>query len=498
MNSWDPTYLAAPPLTEAEDRLAPAHKIYALRTLPMGDIRAVGFDMDHTLARYRSPEIDDLAFKKAARLLVRERGYSPWLLEIDYNPDFAVRGLVLDGLRGNLLKLNRERQVVRAGHGSLAMTRAEMEAVYGRRRLSTAAKGFRSIDTLFEIPESHLYAQMVDGLDQGLLRAENYLQLFRDVRWAIDTAHRNGEMKAEILQHKDFFIPRDPQLALALGRLKRAGKKLFLLTNSEWTFTDGVLGHLLNGQDEDHPSWTNYFDLVVVSSRKPGFFLETPEAVPLKGHPRCFSGGHTAWLEEMLEARGEQVLYVGDHIYGDVLRSKKNASWRTLMLVPELERELKLLEAKADDLRELLRLETARRRTLRRASVLHDQLKRNRLRHHVLGQRLSPDATAALDHEAAQLAASAEALRRRAEVQRLELQGLSSAVEATFNPTWGPMFRDRDELTRFADQLQQFACAYTGKVGNLYMYDPQATVYGPIPSLPHERAGGLLTSFSRP
>ena len=487
MTAWDPAFLTAPPLTEAEERLAPAHKLFALRTLPMGEIKAVGFDMDHTLARYRQPEIDELAFKKSARLLVRDRGYSPWLLEMDYDPAFAVRGLVLDGLRGNLLKLNRERQVVRASHGSRALTRHEVDAIYSRRRLSTAAKGFRCIDTLFEIPESHLYATMVDGLDQGQLRAENYLQLFQDVRWAIDSAHRNGEMKAEILEHRAFFIPQDPQLALALDRLKRAGKKLFLLTNSEWSFTDGVLGHLLNGQDEAHPHWTDYFDLVVVSSRKPAFFLETPEPHPLAGHPNCFSGGHAAWLESLLEARGEQVLYVGDHIYGDVLRSKKNASWRTLLLVPELERELKLLEAKADDLRELLRLEAARRRTLRRASVLQDQLKRNRVRRHVLGLRLSADATVALDHEAAHLAASTDTLHRRSAMQNLEIEALTHAVESAFNPMWGPMFRDRDELTRFADQIQQFACAYTGKVGNLYVYDPLATIYAPNPSLPHER-----------
>jgi HAD superfamily 5'-nucleotidase-like hydrolase len=487
MTFWDPAFLTAPPLTEAEDRLAPAHKLFALRTLPMGEIKAVGFDMDHTLARYRQPEIDELAFKKSARLLVRDRGYSPWLLEMDYDPAFAVRGLVLDGLRGNLLKLNRERQVVRASHGSRALTRPEVDAIYSRRRLSTAAKGFRCIDTLFEIPESHLYATMVDGLDRGLLKAENYLQLFQDVRWAIDTAHRNGEMKAEILEHRAFFIPQDPQLALALDRLKRAGKKLFLVTNSEWSFTNGVLGHLLNGQDEAHPHWTDYFDLVVVSSRKPAFFLEAPEPHPLEGHPRCFSGGHAAWLESLLGARGEQVLYVGDHIYGDVLRSKKNASWRTLLLVPELERELRLLEAKVDDLRELLRLEAARRRTLRRASVLQDQLKRNRVRRHVLGLRLSAEATVALDQEAAHLAASAETLQRRGEQQHLEVEQLAGAVEAAFNPMWGPMFRDREELTRFADQIQQFACAYTGKVGNLYMYDPLATIYAPIPSLPHER-----------
>ena len=489
MTAWDPALLAAPPLLEEDDRLPAEHKLFALRTLPMGEIRAVGFDMDHTLARYRAPEIDELAFKKAARLLVRDHGYSPWLLEKDYDPTFAVRGLVLDGLRGNLLKLNRERQVVRACHGSRPLSRAQVDALYGRRRLATAAKGFRSIDTLFEIPESHLYAQMVDGLDRGLLKAENYLQLFRDVRWAVDTAHRNGEMKAEILEHRRFFIPPDPQLALALDRLKLGGKKLFLLTNSEWSFTDGVLGHLLDGQDEARPRWTDYFDLVVVSSRKPAFFLETPEPLALEGRPRCYTGGHAAWLESVLGAEGEQILYVGDHIYGDVLRSKKNASWRTLLLVPELERELKLIEAKAKETRDLLRLETLRRRTVRRASVLMDQWKRNRVRRHLLGPRLSPEATAALDREASHLSGEVEALQRRAELQTLELDGLMKSVEETFSPMWGPMFRDRDEQTRFADQIQQFACAYTGRVANLYMYDPNATVYAPLPTLPHERIG---------
>ncbi|HEY3270768.1 MAG TPA: HAD-IG family 5'-nucleotidase [Geothrix sp.] len=495
MTAWDLALLAAPPLLlNGEDRLPPEHKLFALRTLPMGEIRAIGFDMDHTLARYRAPEVDELAFKKAARILVRDRGYSPWLLEIEYDPAFAVRGLMLDGLRGNLLKLNRERQVVRACHGTQVMPRPELEAVYSRRRLSTSAKGFRSIDTLFEIPESHLYARMVDGFDQGQLKAENYLQLFRDVRWAVDTTHRNGEMKAEILEHRDFFIPHDPQLALALDRLKRDGKKLFLLTNSEWTFTAGVLGHLLDGQDPARPRWTDYFDLVVVSSRKPGFFLDTPEPVPLEGWPGCFTGGHAAWLEAQLGAEGEQVLYVGDHIYGDVLRSKKNASWRTMLLVPELEHELKLLEARNQDMRDLLRLETIRRRTLRRASVLMDQWKRNRLRRRVLGPRLSTEAAVALDQEAAHLASSAEALQRRAELQSLELDTLTKSVEAAFNPTWGPMFRDRDEQTRFADQIQQFACAYTGRVGNLYMYDPRATVYAPLPALPHERLGRWITA----
>lgn len=38
-----------------------------------------------------------------------------------------------------------------------------------------------------------------------------------------------------------------------------------------------------------------------------------------------------------------QVLYVGDHIYGDILRSKKTLGWRTMLVVPELATELDIL-----------------------------------------------------------------------------------------------------------------------------------------------------------
>ena len=34
---------------------------------------------------------------------------------------------------------------------------------------------------------------------------------------------------------------------------------------------------------------------------------------------------------------------MGDHIYGDILRSKKTLGWRTMLVVPELESELRTL-----------------------------------------------------------------------------------------------------------------------------------------------------------
>ena len=36
------------------------------------------------------------------------------------------------------------------------------------------------------------------------------------------------------------------------------------------------------------------------------------------------------------------VLYVGDHIFGDVLKSKKLRGWRTFLIVPELNDEFQV------------------------------------------------------------------------------------------------------------------------------------------------------------
>ena len=484
-----PALLPVPPFRGfgVDGNLPHARKIFALRDIHFRDVKAVGFDMDYTLSHYRSPEIDELAFRRSSQLLVKERGYDMRLLSIPYDAEYAIRGLVLDGLRGNLLKLNAERMVVRACHGSLPMDREAIHATYGRRRLSASAKGFRSIDTHFEIPESYLYAVLVDGKERGWITGKDYLELFQDVRWAIDTAHRNGEMKAEILANREFYILRDPDLASALDRWKRAGKKLFVVSNSDWHFTKGVLSFLLNDQDPARPSWEDYFDLVVTSSRKPIFFQEPQLPIPTEGHPKAFTGGHAGWLENQLQAFGEEVLYVGDHIYGDILRSKKNVFWQTLLLIPELGTTLQRLEDLADDLQLYLRTEIQRRRKETRISLLDDQLRHNREHRHLLATKLSPDALRALDLEAGQLKDEIDSSQKRLIEQEAFVATLDTQFEAAFNQRWGSIFRDGYQQTRFADQIQQYASAYTGRISNLYLIDPTVAIYAPVPTFPHER-----------
>jgi len=56
---------------------------------------------------------------------------------------------------------------------------------------------------------------------------------------------------------------------------------------------------------------------------------------------------------------GKDVLYVGDHIFGDIIKSKKQKAWRTMLVVPELNHELKVFHEKRDLFNTLEALDTS-------------------------------------------------------------------------------------------------------------------------------------------
>jgi hypothetical protein len=59
--------------------------IFCNRELKMGAIRAIGFDMDYTLAQYQQPAFDSLAFEGAKRKLVDSLGYPKEVLDLQYD-----------------------------------------------------------------------------------------------------------------------------------------------------------------------------------------------------------------------------------------------------------------------------------------------------------------------------------------------------------------------------------------------------------------------------
>lgn len=155
-------------------------------------------------------------------------------------------------------------------------------------------------------------------------------------------------------------MKKDPRLPMVLSRIRESGAKCFLLTNSAFNFTNKIMTYLFDfphggRPDEAHRPWTTYFDIIVVDAKKPLFFSEgtilrqvdtTTGALRVgihtgdfrKGH--VYSGGSCGVFTALIGAKGKDVLYVGDHPFGDILKSKKIRGWRTFLIVPELVQEL--------------------------------------------------------------------------------------------------------------------------------------------------------------
>ncbi len=466
--------------------VAPGGRIFVNRNLRLKSVAAIGFDLDHTLAHYRIREVDELAFRITQEKLVRKKGYSDEVLGLEYDPDFVVRGLVIDQRRGNILKMDYHNYVVRACHGLTMWTSEERKRVYKMRRIRVSSGSYVSVDTLFHMPEAYLYLAVID-LEERRGRRPDYRALSRDVREMIDEAHADGSIKTEIEKDPGRYLASDPKLPEVFDLFRRGGKKLFLLTNSEPHYTDVLFRHLFRGANGT--SWRTFFDFVVVDAKKPKFFRRRTRSGRLlstkgPGAP-IFSGGDVWTLEKHLGHAGDEILYWGDHTYGDILRSKKNVGWRTAMIVPELESEIEVsgriapaLSRLAGSLRERDRLD--QEGTLTRSEIA-------RLEALVAGAADSADDVQNQIGRKLALARQrlAEVAAARAAIHDV-IAAADVACNREYNAHWGTVFREGNEITRFGHQIKDFACVYTSRVSNFLNYPVNTYFRAPMDRMPHE------------
>ncbi|CAM2066791.1 HAD-IG family 5'-nucleotidase [Sulfidibacter corallicola] len=464
------------------------NRIFTNRTIKMSRIKAVGFDMDYTLAEYKQDALDQLTMKLALNLLVDRNGYSEEILKIPYKPGFTIRGLVIDTLTGNVLKMDKFRYVSLAYHGLRPLDSDRRAAMYNATRIDFHSGRYRSVDTLFELLETYLFAAIIDHVDQAEGPRDDYTELYRDIRNAIDTCHSDGSLKKQIMSDPDHYIKSDPMLIPALHKFREAGKRLFVVTNSEPDYTDFMLTYLFRNASPFFKGWRHCFDLVGSAARKPTFFNEgQPLEIIEDGDNLFFSGGNLDFLEERLRIKGDQVLYVGDHIYGDILKSKHSTHWRTCIIVPELEFQVRAEEEAKPFLMELLANETRRKQltmelTWRRGQVydLHqfkeseaDELERNHLER--IDERIE-ELDRQLEHhnrELSDLLFQSRDLRRR--------------ISNTFNSYWGRLFKTGGQLSNFAEQIRDYACIYTSAVSNFNFYNGQVYLESMVSPMPHEK-----------
>ena len=175
------------------------------------------------------------------------------------------------------------------------------------------------------------------------------------------------------------------------------------------------------------------------------------------------------------------MLFVGDHIYGDMLRTRKSSNWRTAMVLQELEHEITMYDRLRPELARLdrpgRRADPPRRRAVRTpgGDALAAEAGRRRRGDGVERRPSAPSRTRSRS--------CARELRETAAQHR----SAESETDDAFNPYWGPLFREGYEVSKFGEQVEAYACVYTSRVSNFRFYSPMQYFRGPRDRMPHER-----------
>jgi 5'-nucleotidase len=450
-------------------------RVFVNRTLRMETIRYLGFDLDWTLADYERLPLERLTFDLTIDRLTDYHGYPEDIRQAEFRPDFPRRGLLIDKEAGTVLRMNRHRYVNLAYFGRERLDREELKRLYRYEPIHPASKRFYHLDSLFELPEANLFAELIDlaHRDKNASLPSSW-QIFDDLRAAVDWVHRNGALKTRVLADRELYLRRDVEVGLALLRLALNGRRLILLTNSDWEYARSICSFLFDGLLPGLDSWRDLFDLVIVEAGKPDFFrsrrpfevIDAPatatERSAVLAWGGVYSGGCLDDFMRLIDEPGEHVLYVGDHIYSDIVSSKLESTWRTALIVRELEEELSQRAQNAADLERQIELQQGMTDMGHQMDHLRDVIT-------VYQGLLERGADLSVD-KLEELRTSFDGLRRDHFRLLQEEAVWSERLARQFNPYWGSFFKQGTSKTRFASQLESYACLYTSRVSNFAFY----------------------------
>uniref|UniRef100_A0A2I3M4H0 5'-nucleotidase domain containing 4 n=1 Tax=Papio anubis TaxID=9555 RepID=A0A2I3M4H0_PAPAN len=345
--------------------------IFVNRSLALGKSRCFGFDMDYTLAGREVPVYEALAFQLLPELLACI-GYPHEILRYTYDSTFPTRGLLFNALYGNLLKVDAHGNVLLGAHGFTFLSDFYPNKFIQRDDLQR----FHILNTLFNLPETYLCACLLDFFsgcsryttcDTGYQHVNLFMSfrsLFQDVNDAMNNVHQSGCLKEKTLEDLEKYVEKHPRLPIVLGKMKEVGKVFLAIMTYLFSISEA---------EASVRPWRSYFDPIVVDTQKPRLFAEgvvlrqvNTDSGKLRvgthtgSHQHCalYSGGSLDMVCKLLGVRGKDILYIGHHSFGDILKSKKRQGWRTCLVVPELSWELDIWAREKEGLEELKRLDT--------------------------------------------------------------------------------------------------------------------------------------------
>lgn len=452
-------------------------KVFVNRTLNLKRIKFLGLDMDHTLIRYRTQEFEKLSHSVMKDKLVK-KGYPDLVRNLPFQYDLAIRGLVIDKKRGNILKLNRHSAIRASYHGLKPIDYKTQQKMYKSTYIDLADTDYMPVDTAFSLSLAILFAQLVE-LKNGnaALPFPDYATMAHDVLYVLDEAHRDGSLKETVKKDLDKFIIKEPAVVQGLEKFKLHGKKIFIATNSDFHYTKLLLDYAINPFLKSHKTWLELFEIVIVSAQKPRFFFDNLKF--LKVNPGdgsmvnyfdplasgVYQGGSADAFTQDFSLAGDEILYIGDHIYGDILRLKKDCGWRTAMVIDELQHEVEQNRAAEPLNGEIDKL-------MREKEPMEDEL--TDLMTKKIEVKNSVD-----DHYIETLQAKISEIDGQISTLIRQQQGL-------YNPHWGPLMRSGNEESYFAHQVDRYACVYMPKLADMLELSPRTYFRAPRRPLAHE------------
>ncbi|XP_061171601.1 5'-nucleotidase domain-containing protein 3-like [Saccostrea echinata] len=441
------------------------HAIFANNETSLSEIDIYGFDYDYTLACYK-PELHHLIFELGREALIQKYRYPDQLVNIEYCPDFAVRGCHYDVKKGLLLKLDSFHNIqlgtvyrgtkglsdeaVKTLYGGIHVSLEDMNTFYGTGPM------YQLVD-LFAPPEMTLLCNITDFfMENGIPYDPEYV--FHDVRSAVQSVHNSGQLHSQIMADLETYLDKETGINLLLETLVNKGKQLFLITNSGFPFVDAGMKFMVGD------NWRDLFQVIITKARKPKFFNESkrpfriydPETqnesydrVLELSKGKIYQQGNYYMLQSMTGWYGFNVLYFGDHVYSDLADPSLKHGWRTGAIIPELEAEI----IKSNNLEYQL--------AVKWLCTLQDLI------------------------ENAQMDRTQDTSQIR-QCWLDERKKIRNYTKSLFNAQFGSIFRTYHNPTYFSRRLARFADLYMSNVVNLLHYPIDHTFYPRRMELPHE------------
>lgn len=452
--------------------------VFVNRTLNLKNIKALGFDMDHTLVNYNIKSFEEATHGALIQKLIKDKNYPTRISNFKFNFQKIIRGLIIDTEKGMFLKVSRYRSIRKIFHGEEVVNYIDRRQIYPIDYVDFGLNHprFSIIESHFSISPSLVFMQLVE-LKKTDSSLPSHEQMFSDIDELMAEIHDTDIIKKLVMENPEKYLIINPQIALELEKWTKHDRKLFLITNSNAKYCSFLMNQVLQPFLKKHKHWTDLFHFIITSADKPGFFYSENNFDKLDSHtfkttgvadipePGFYQAGHSQGLTKSLNLKEYEILYIGDQVYTDVVLLKQKCGWRTALVIEELSREKKILKMN---------------------QPLYKKIKKYMNKKQPLEKKASQLISKQIERKNKKYASEIKKLVNKTEHLDQLLGHCIQQANVNFNPYWGELMRVGAEESLFASQAERFSCIYMTDILDFLSQSPRSYFRASKRLLPHE------------